>query len=224
MKKVCSGVYLVCGGDLPGAGDAMGYLVQGETLALIDAGAEPSSGHRILDRIAQAERDPQEIEYLLVTHGHVDHIGGIKPIVEKTGSKVVCHEGDADAIRTGDPVRTAASWYGISLPQVDIDVVLQGKGGQIAGLNWIHTPGHTPGSLAFTFESEDGLVLFGQDIHGPFSHDFESNISLWAQSMKELIALEADILCEGHFGVYRGKQKVRDFIEQHLQAYGYFQY
>ncbi len=37
--------------------------------------------------------------------------------------------------------------------------------------------------------------------------------------MEELLALKADILCEGHFGIYRTPQKVKTYIEQYMKQY-----
>ncbi|MEQ8164334.1 MAG: Zn-dependent hydrolase, partial [Smithellaceae bacterium] len=62
-------------------------------------------------------------------------------------------------------------------------------------------------------------VLFGQDIHGPFHKSFGSNIEDWKKSMHLLLGLEADILCEGHFGIYQPKRKVREYIENYLEEY-----
>jgi glyoxylase-like metal-dependent hydrolase (beta-lactamase superfamily II) len=58
-------------------------------------------------------------------------------------------------------------------------------------------------------------VLFGQDLHGPFSDDFLSNLADYRRSMDRLLALEADILCEGHYGIFQPKERVRRFIEEH---------
>jgi hypothetical protein len=63
-------------------------------------------------------------------------------------------------------------------------------------------------------------ILFGQDIHGPFFAEFGSDIGLWQTSMEKLLALKADVLCEGHFGVYRPNEKVTDYIERYLDEYG----
>jgi hypothetical protein len=63
-------------------------------------------------------------------------------------------------------------------------------------------------------------VLFGQDIHGPFLPEFGADLSAWRHSMETLLSLEADILCEGHFGVYRMKARVKEYIEGYLDQYG----
>jgi glyoxylase-like metal-dependent hydrolase (beta-lactamase superfamily II) len=85
----------------------------------------------------------------------------------------------------------------------------------------IHTPGHTPGSIAVLFETGKEKVLFGQDIHGPFSPSFRSDTAQWASSMRHLIEYEADILCEGHFGTIRPARQVTRYIESYLKQYGY---
>jgi hypothetical protein len=48
---------------------------------------------------------------------------------------------------------------------------------------------------------------------------FGSDIQDWKDSMEKLIALEADILCEGHFGTYQPKGKVKSYIEGYLRRY-----
>ena len=47
--------------------------------------------------------------------------------------------------------------------------------------------------------------------------DFNSNIDDWANSMKILISKEADILCEGHYGVYQPKEEVEKYIRGQLR-------
>jgi hypothetical protein len=74
--------------------------------------------------------------------------------------------------------------------------------------------GNNPGVLLV--EMEGRRVLFGQDIHGPIVPAFGSDQVLYQKSLQEILALEADILCEGHFGVYQGKDAVAAFIRQYL--------
>ncbi len=84
----------------------------------------------------------------------------------------------------------------------------------------IHTPGHTPGSLSIYIDRGGRRVLFGQDLHGPLLEEFGSDVGDWDRSTKKLLDLSADILCEGHFGVYKTKKEVRDCILSYRRQYG----
>ena len=75
----------------------------------------------------------------------------------------------------------------------------------------IHCPGHSPGSMVLTTRIDDRLVLFGQDVHGPIHPALLSDEVAYQASLKNLLDLDADLLLEGHFGVYRGKDSVRKF-------------
>ena len=86
-------------------------------------------------------------------------------------------------------------------------------------LNVIATPGHTPGSVAAYLDFAGTRVLFGQDIHGPFHPDFGSDIGAWRASMAKLLELDADILCEGHFGIYSPSDAVRAYILGYLDRF-----
>jgi glyoxylase-like metal-dependent hydrolase (beta-lactamase superfamily II) len=106
--------------------------------------------------------------------------------------------------------------YGISISPTPIDVTLKGKEGSVpvgkGSLHFLHIPGHTPGSIVLYYNEGDRRILFGQDLHGPFNTAWGSNTDHWRKSMESVLALEADILCEGHYGIYRGKSAVRQFI------------
>jgi glyoxylase-like metal-dependent hydrolase (beta-lactamase superfamily II) len=86
-------------------------------------------------------------------------------------------------------------------------------------LKWLHTPGHTPGSICLYLDRGEERVLFGQDIHGPFLPSFRSDINLWKSSMEKLLALDADVLCEGHFGIFRPRDRVNGYIRKYLKSY-----
>lgn len=218
--KVCPSVYLVGGSDLSDPSDCLVYAVDLGALVLIDCGSGPG-WPRIRGNIVDAGLDPFLLHTLLLTHCHVDHIGAVAQVLaDAPDVRVVAHALDAEAIETGDARRTASSWYGVTLPGVQVTHRVEGaeqtlgfSGGQ---LRLLHTPGHTPGSMVALLEVEGQTVLFGQDIHGPFYDEFGSDIDAWKRSMQMLLALQADILCEGHYGIYRGKDAVRDFIESHL--------
>ncbi len=171
--EIVPGIYCVGGAEFSHPQDALAYLIIGrESSALIDTGAGKGS-ILIWENIEKAGQKPEDLAYLVLTHGHVDHIGGAAFFKERSRGLTVAHELDQAAIETGDPGLTAASWYGVDLPAVKIDRVLKAKKedlplGQKETLICLHTPGHTPGSISLYIDREGERILFGQDIHGPF--------------------------------------------------------
>lgn len=221
-KSICDRVYAVGGPGLSQPSDCCIYLVNvGSELVLIDAGAGESTD-RIEKNIESLGFDPSRIGHIVATHCHIDHIGGLFPLVEKYHPLVVAHELDRSGIEGEDDRLTAASMYGIDYRPVKVDILLKGVlVKQVLGdleISFIHTPGHTPGSISVYFDSKDGRVLFGQDIHGPFSDSWGSDLDEWRMSMKKLLDLKADILCEGHAGIYKG-DKVQKYIESYIKRY-----
>jgi glyoxylase-like metal-dependent hydrolase (beta-lactamase superfamily II) len=81
-----------------------------------------------------------------------------------------------------------------------------------------HCPGHSPGSMVCTVMMDHQRVLFGQDVHGPLDPMLLSNREDYLRSLRFLLNLDADILCEGHFGVFRGKKAVKRFINSYLNV------
>ena len=81
-----------------------------------------------------------------------------------------------------------------------------------------HIPGHSPGSVAYQVASEGKTILFGQDVHGPIHPDLLSDPVAYQTSLQQMLDLNADILCEGHFGVYHGKKRVRAFIRSFMTS------
>ena len=221
-KRICEGLWLVGGDGLSDSRDCLVYLLDLGDWVLIDSGAGPG-WPSIRRHMEQAGCDVASLHTLVLTHGHVDHIGAAAEVVAKSGCRVVAHEGDKEAIETGDPRRTAASWYGMTLPGCRVDRVVSGDKEVLhfaAGeLTLLHTPGHTPGSMVAVTKLDGRLVLFGQDIHGPFMPAFGSDIKAWRTSMERLLELDADILCEGHYGIFQGRSAVRAFIEDQLRVH-----
>lgn len=221
-ERICEGVYLVGGPDISHSYDATVFVVEaGGELVLIDSGAGRSAA-RIMDNIKSTGLDPQGIKTLVLTHCHIDHIGGAPYFRRELGCRLLIHELDADAVVQGDPVLTAANWYETDFPPTKIDERLSGSEGALVPggeLKWLHTPGHTPGSICLYLDRGGERVLFGQDIHGPFLPSFKSDIKLWKSSMEKLLALDADVLCEGHFGIFRPRDRVNGYIRKYLKSH-----
>jgi glyoxylase-like metal-dependent hydrolase (beta-lactamase superfamily II) len=132
----------------------------------------------------------------------------------------VAHELDAVFLEEGNSNVTAARWYGTHMEPVKIDIKVEGARQDFTlgalEIAFLHAPGHSPGSSVLTVRSDGRLVLFGQDVHGPLNDVLRSSRSDYIRSLEFLISLDADILCEGHFGVFQGKDTVRRFIESFL--------
>jgi len=222
-EEIAEGIYLIGGPNVTRPEDAAVYLVDfGDELVMIDSGAGNSSSQ--LDRnIEMLGLKPSKLTQIILTHCHIDHIGSATYFRKKYKSEIIIHELDARALETGDSMKTAANWYGTTFPPTRVDRKLKGAHeilnfGQ-EDLHCLHTPGHTPGSISVYLDRAGQRILFGQDIHGPFNRAFDSDIAAWRKSMNVLLLLEADILCEGHFGIYQPKNKVRDYIERYLEEY-----
>jgi glyoxylase-like metal-dependent hydrolase (beta-lactamase superfamily II) len=223
MHTIAEGVYLIGGPDVSRSDDATSFIIDfnGE-LVMIDAGAGGSS--RILQKnMEDGGLDPQAISTLILTHNHIDHIGSASYFRRNFGCKILIHDLDADAVEAGDSVKTAAGCYGTTFPPTPVDRRLNGDQESLSfgneTLHCLHTPGHTPGSISIYMDRAGKRILFGQDIHGPFLDIFGSDLNRWKQSMAKLLALESDILCEGHFGIFNTKEQVRKYITRYLRNY-----
>jgi glyoxylase-like metal-dependent hydrolase (beta-lactamase superfamily II) len=127
---------------------------------VIDA---PPEDHEIADLLAEHDLTPVA---LLLTHGHVDHMGGAGRFQRRTGAAVYVHPND-DYL-TLDPAQQLRSLFGTiptgdwAPPNTRTDLV-DGEVLDLAGLDIEvrHTPGHTPGHCCFYLES--AAVLFSGD-------------------------------------------------------------
>ncbi len=220
--EITSEIFEVGGGHLTSPEDAAIYLIKfGQESALVDAGCGRAT-ERLFANIRKCRVDPQRIKYLLITHCHYDHTGGAAELKRRIGLDIVAHELDAPFLESGDNRVTAANWYGAELKPFRVDRKLAGSGDEIMlggrKIEVVHTPGHSPGSVVYLTESDALKVLFAQDVHGPIDPSFLSNFKDYNESLKMLLEIGADILCEGHYGVYRSKADVAEFIRQFIKA------
>ncbi|MBW1818734.1 MAG: MBL fold metallo-hydrolase [Deltaproteobacteria bacterium] len=214
-------IYTVGGGSLTSPQDAAIYLIRtDEQAALVDAGTGDGLG-RLIENIRDCGVQPEQIEYLLVTHCHFDHTGGLKALRDLTGATVVAHDLEAPFIEEGNDTVTAAKWYGTTMTPCPVDLRISGDRQDVMlgdrTIQAIHVPGHSPGSIVYMMESSGKRVLFGQDVHGPLDPGLLSDRADYQESLQLMLSLNADILCEGHFGVYHGKEEVAAFIRSFME-------
>jgi glyoxylase-like metal-dependent hydrolase (beta-lactamase superfamily II) len=116
----------------------------------------------------------------------------------------------------------AAEAYRVSYNPCHVDLRIKGAEETLQlgkyELNVIHIPGHTPGSIAAYLDVDKQRVLFGQDIHGPYYPEWGADLALAKLSLQKLIDLNADILCEGHFGIYQPASEVKRYLQQYVDS------
>jgi len=185
-----------------------------DKLTLIDTGLKDGASH-VLDFIRHIGRSSEEISLIILTHNHIDHMGGLSEIKKHTDAKVAVHKADI-GIREHPPA--ADGRYREPLAQIksklqsvfsvlpeDVDIILEG--GEILdcldGLNVIHTPGHTPGSISLY--SKKHKMLFSGDLIRKrrkklllppkmVCSDIEEDL----ESIKKISSYDIEILCFGH--------------------------
>jgi len=218
-EKVCDGVWLVGGPEMTDPSDCCVYLIQfAEELALIDAGAGESVSH-IMENVESLKLDPKLVKKLILTHCHIDHIGGANEFKSRLGCEIIAQEKTAETLLRGDPVLTAAKWYGMEAPVIAVDKTFGDSlelsfGGET--LHLIHIPGHSPDSSAAYLDRKGKRILFGQDVHGPLHPALGSNADLYHKSLQRLLELKPDILCEGHFGIYQPNAAIERYVKSYL--------
>ncbi len=221
--KITNEIYQIGGSGFTSNEDAAAYLINVDNhAAIVDSGCGYSNDI-LLKNMASYGVNPEQVEYLLITHCHFDHTGGAKALSERLHCKIIAHELDAKYLEEGNDIVTAASWYNSTIEPLHVDIKISGSRKKISlgnrTIEAIHIPGHSPGSLAYLMESNGLKVLFGQDIHGPLDPSLLSNTKDYLESLKLILDLKADILCEGHFGVYKGRDNVDKFINSYLRNY-----
>lgn len=209
-------IYRVAGSDITDSRDCSVYLLDVGELIMIDAGFGESID-LVASRIEQQGLDPQKISTVILTHCHVDHIGGADQFRRRFGSRLAMHELDAAIVARGDNRLTAAFCFQKVFQPFRMDLILSGEEQRLMFGNQelvcLHTPGHTPGSISVYGDVGEKRVLFAQDLGAPLLKEFDCDPVAWESSAKKLLGLNADILCDGHTGVYQPRRLVRKYIE-----------
>lgn len=172
---------------IPGRGMyANAYIAQGTVL--VDAGVTPM----------EIEAHRNTIRYIVLTHCHFDHIAYLVPLVRMTGAKICIHHADASGLR--EDSQSLSMQFGGHSPGIIPDILLN-DGDTIEGLEVIHTPGHTPGSICLYDPGAADLIsgdtVFVDGAFGRYDFPGGSRESLQA-SLDRIAELAVSGLYPGH--------------------------
>ena len=214
-------------------GKSNAYLVSAPDLViLIDTGC--SKNLKPLEQVLrQKELQITDIDYIVVTHAHYDHVGHLAEIKEKSGAKVLAHRDAVDYLKNGHTpfpkgtmllfkiISNAGNRFfsvGGKFTPVEPDILIEGDYDLLKPeptIRIIHTPGHTSGSVCLIINDESAIVgdtLFNvlpETVYPPFANDENELIKSW----EKLLATGCSVFYPGH-GKPFSRDKFRKCFEK----------
>ena len=161
-------------------------FAEGDTISLVDTGSgmEPNA---ISPQLEQLGLKIEGVIRVVITHGHIDHIGGLTEICEHSSPEIFVHENDADDLKS---LGTKSIVY-----MKDGDNVRLGR----RDLRVIHTPGHTEGSVCL----HDNEIILTGDTAFPGGYFGRTDLPSgdWRKlidSLDKLSRLDVRVMLPGH--------------------------
>ena len=149
------------------------YLIKTEEgYILVDTGM-PNTANKFEETLRTHGIDVDEVMLIILTHGHLDHVGSVAQIQKSTGGKVLCHRAYADLLAngkieqavpqnlTGRVMLILSGFLGSKIETVKADILIDeafdlsefGISGKV-----IHTPGHSQSSISILLDNGEALV------------------------------------------------------------------
>lgn len=185
---------------------------------LFDCGY-PWQATALVDSLERLGCPIQRLTAIAITHDDYDHSGALAELVTLTNAQVVAHRLEAESLQNGSwreiPLRrnvtnlltrTVIGLAYAARPKQSITVTRPVEDGAELPGGWIaiHTPGHTPGHLAF-WRPETRVLIAGDAIGSPISGEVRANTGNYSvddeevvRSVRKLAALQPDTICFGH--------------------------
>ena len=205
-------------------------LIKDQKNLLVDTG-NPKDYATIWHFLDANLDEGEKLDYILITHAHSDHYGCAAALQEKTGAKVLIHEGDYETMKNGynspivpfsftgkllspftkkDPKKVVAKPIETNIIINDEETDLHPFG--IAG-KLVATPGHTPGSVSVFLDDQTAIV--GDLMMSFFIPEkpekplFAYNVEEWKLSLKKVLKFEPKkiIITHGNFYTYEDFKK-----------------
>jgi glyoxylase-like metal-dependent hydrolase (beta-lactamase superfamily II) len=201
------------------------------SVTLVDCGLKQAPA-RIVAGLLAIGKAPGDVQRIILTHAHSDHIGGAAAMSGRTGLGIDVHTADAGFARTGtEPPIDPSSRLGalISGRRKDgrpgfepVEVATELHDGQIldvaGGLQVVHTPGHTPGHISL-LHAPSGVLITGDAIFNVLRlrwpvRAFCSDVALTHRTAQRLADLDYTTAAFTHGPQIsdRARERVRAFL------------
>lgn len=195
------------------------YVIKADGCIMVDTGP-PQSRKAIEKWLGKIPINPQEIQLIILTHGHPDHVGSALSVKNFTGAQVALHENDKYMFENGQvDWPTAASTWGhvarylfrplafiFRFKGSKVDLIIEDEGLSLEQYGIpgkvIHTPGHTPGSVSVLLETGDAFV--GCMTHNNLPFRLRPGLPIFAEDLSELRDSWRLLLDEGAKTIYPG--------------------
>lgn len=216
--QILPGLYSL--GDKSG-GYVRSYLIEHDNgLTLIDTLLD-KSGKLVLEELKKIGKKPTDLKTIILTHAHQSHLGGLAALKQATGARVYAHDWEAEIIAGRRKIQvppTTTLWpqkplqiyylqvafvLGLGVPPTcEVDENLK-DGDHVGPLTVMHTPGHTPGSLAFYWPEKKALIAGDIVVTWPEPALGWPQITLDNKENRESVGklcdmVHAEVLCVGH--------------------------
>lgn len=146
----------------------------------------------VLRALEQRGVQPGDVAFAALTHAHGDHAGALADL----RLPVVVHEGEMQG----------AGWRSMEglFAERELTVLAGDEGELVPGVRWLHTPGHTAGSVSYAVDTPDGVVVLCGDTIGPLRRPFDEMTPSGPAagdlltSWERIRALEPALIVAGH--------------------------
>ncbi len=176
------------------------FLIDADKPTLIDTGWDSDISYMAqkIDEILRGRK----LAYIILTHRHIDHVGGANAFKEKYGAPVLAHEEAAQSLRDGDVISTGARMFGGNLSPIELETVKDGDEIDLGSdkLKVLHTPGHSICSMCLM--ANDGQLFSGDTVFadgGVGRWDLPTgDLKQLKESLHRLLALPVTDFYPGH--------------------------
>ena len=169
---------------------------------LVDAGTK-GSGKRIIRFFREKGEKPDTV---LITHYHMDHIGGLKQIVDEFSPRVIAPSEEIDVIRgvrKAAPANSFVSKMVSAMTRVEaVDEIEAANDADIDGIEVVETHGHTPGSTSY-YLAEEKMIFVGDALTNRggkliVNKGFSLDLQEAEKSRQKILGFNGSLVLPGH--------------------------